>query len=224
MCIVTILIAPDDSLLYAGSTSLFVCVAKGTPNPNITWWRDDMQLLPDDRIKITMETNNINNITYITSILQICDAHYIYDTGEYMCIAEVPMLITNASFEVFVQAQVPVIETVSANQMIGVGTEIALECSVSGSPLPVIYWLRDGIPAQGTVTVTTVDVKRVNSTIELGRVNISATYTCLAVNELGETNATVIITVQCMLCSIHIVYLKTEHHGVLCYVYFVSGM
>ena len=203
ICVVTIVIVPNDSLIYAGSTNSFVCVAVGTPDPSITWWRNDIQLFSDDRINITMETDDINNITYITSILQISNAHHIYDTGEYMCVAEVPMLNDSASFMVFVRAQIPVIESVSPDQMISVDTNVTLECSASGSPIPLIHWLRDGTLAQGMVTETMIDLKTVNSTIELGNVNTSANYTCLAVNELAEASATIIITVQSMFFIIH---------------------
>ena len=191
----SIVVAPGDAIIYAGMTSFFVCAAIGVPEPNITWWMDDSQVIPDDRINITTVAKNTDSFIRVISILQICDADYVQDSGDYRCIAEVPRLIDTAEFIIFVQAQSPLIEYVSPNQTVTEGTEVTLECVVSGAPLPIISWTSNDVEVEGIVNTTVMGGNRVSSVIELGPVTTSANYTCMAVNELGEYTAVVSITV-----------------------------
>ena len=194
---VTIVIAPEEENdVFAGTTNIFTCVATGIPNPSITWWKDGTQVLSDDRIDITMTTQEIDGVIFVTSILQICNITIAND-GNYQCVAEVPRLTDTADFNIYVQSQVPVIEAISPDLTVVTGTAVTLECSASGAPLPTISWFKDEIEAEGNVTVIIVNTDTVNSTIELGPVNTSAEYTCQAVNNLGVDNAIIVITVQC---------------------------
>ena len=197
------MIAPVDTVIYAGTTSSFVCAAIGRPEPSITWWIDGLQVMPDDRITITTVADNTDSFTHVISTLQICDAHYVQDMGDYRCIAKVPQLNDSAEFTIFVQAQSPLIEYVSPDQTITEGTEVTLECAVSGVPLPIISWTSNGAAVEGIVNVTTMGGNEVSSIIELGPVTASENYTCTAVNELGEFAAVVSITVTCTYSIMH---------------------
>ena len=192
------MIAPEETnVIAAGTTNIFTCVAMGIPNPTITWWKDGAQVLTEDNISINVTILEIEGVVFVQSNLQICKIGD-ESTGEYQCVAEVPRLIDTADFVIFVQSRFPVIDYISPNMTIVTGTPVTLECIASGAPLPTITWFLDDIEAEGSVNVTIMEETQVNSTIELGPVDVSGVYTCEAESGLGVASAEVVITVQCM--------------------------
>ena len=205
---VSIVIISDSTDIYAGATGLFVCVATGVPDPTLTWRLNSSELIASERIKITDEVEVIDNVTFVRSILEICDADYFTDFGEYMCTAEVPGLSDTASFNLTVVTQAPEFSIELANLTVVNGTEVVLECQAFGAPRPTITWLVNESPAPSEADITSAEegIKTVNSTFDLGPVTASAVYTCVAENEFGVSMTSATITVQCK----HIIHSSTS--------------
>lgn len=85
------LVDPEPRIIK-GQTATLDCPVYGIPFPNITWFRDGLDLLTSDhRIKV------IDNGLQL-QILSAMEA----DTGKYMCVAENPAGVDRAHFNFMV--------------------------------------------------------------------------------------------------------------------------
>ena len=201
---VSIVMISNNTQLYAGGSGLFTCVATGTPDPYITWQVNGEDLLESDRIKVTVQFEESGGVTFVKSILEVCDAQT-RDAAEYVCVAEVPRLNDTASFNLDVLTMAPTIEIPPADRTIVNGTVIGLECQATGAPRPSIVWTVDGDVIESGVQMVSMSVITVYSTVFLGAVTASADYVCNATNDLGSDSATASVTVQCMcVCVLHL--------------------
>ena len=196
---VTIVIAPSDEVVYAGVTSLFTCIATGIPDPAFSWLLENTAIAEGDRHNITTVTEVIEGVTFVTSVLQICEINF-SDEGTYRCVADVPGLSDSASFEISIQDVGATIEVPPMNVTVVRGTEVTLVCGAMGAPLPTVTWTQNmGVMAAGNVTNTVFDIISVNSTLELGPVEETATYICAVDNgSVGGDTADAVVTVQSM--------------------------
>ena len=195
---VTIVIAPSDQVVYPGVTSLFTCVATGIPDPAFSWLLENTTIAEGDRHNITMVTEVIEGVTFVTSVLQICEINF-SDEGTYRCVADVPGLSDSFSFEISIQDVGATIEVPPMNVTVVRGTEVTLVCGAMGAPLPTVTWTQNmGVMAAGNVTNTVFDIISVNSTLELGPVEETATYICAVDNPVGGDTAAAVVTVQSM--------------------------
>ncbi|CAI8042984.1 Hemicentin-1 [Geodia barretti] len=133
---VTIVIAPSDEVVSAGVTSLFTCVATGIPDPAFSWLLENTAIAEGDRHNITTVTEVIEGVTFVTSVLQICEINF-SDEGTYRCVADVPGLSDSASFEISIQDVGATIEVPPMNVTVVRGTEVTLVCGAMGAPLPL---------------------------------------------------------------------------------------
>ena len=84
---VKIIVHPDTVVKAdVGDTKVFMCVVYGMPLPHITWNQHGVELSNDSHITITEELEHQNGITYVKSVLEICDTQST-DSGEYSCTA-----------------------------------------------------------------------------------------------------------------------------------------
>lgn len=85
------------------------------------------------------------------------------------------------------------------------GADLNLTCVAVGSPMPFVKW------RQGTVDLTPDDNIPVGRNIlVLPNILNSANYTCIAVSQLGQIEATAVVKVQCK-CSY--IYFAISHHS-----------
>lgn len=111
------------------------CTADGYPKPEISWVRENNELLPS------------GGHIYNGSILKITDVAK-QDRGLYYCIADnhiEPADKRSVNFEVEFPPKIFVSRPKVA-QALGYDTE--LECRVEGFPVPSIIWLKNGTPLQ----------------------------------------------------------------------------
>ena len=150
--------APTDANLLAGSTALFTCVATGIPDPAFSWFRGNSEITVDDRHNITMTTEVVEDVTFVTSVLKICELDYITDVATFTCVATVPRFTDSASFELDVRAIHAAIITGPTDITVVIGTEVSLMCQADGAPLPSFSWTLGGAAAEGEITETVVGV------------------------------------------------------------------
>ncbi|KAL2092656.1 hypothetical protein ACEWY4_012454 [Coilia grayii] len=116
-----------------GSTVSLRCEARGTPEPDVTWYRNGLQLAPGNGLKIERHHLDIQEI-------QVADG------GLYTCKVSNVAGHVDRTFRVTVHVP-PVVEgppEESVTQTLG--THATLLCEATGVPVPSITWLKDGSP------------------------------------------------------------------------------
>ncbi|XP_048517452.1 neurotrimin isoform X3 [Dendroctonus ponderosae] len=190
-------VVPPDILDYPTSTDMVVregsnvslqCAAAGSPEPTITWRRENGELMATSHeVEVSYFEGPVFNITKVNRL----------QMGPYLCIASngVPpsvskriMLIIHFAPMIWIQ-----------NQLVGAveGHQESLECHSEAFPKSINYWTKfDGrIISQGTkYEPTFVDnTYKVFMKLTIKNVSISdfGTYKCIAKNSLGETDGAI---------------------------------
>ena len=91
-------VVPEDVVVSSPETATFTCSAEGKPTPVITWWRNEVQLMPGDRITIT--ESSPEELTSASEL--ILSSTQVTDAGTYFCVA------TNAVNSITAQATLTV--------------------------------------------------------------------------------------------------------------------
>ncbi|GJQ77107.1 hypothetical protein Trydic_g23676 [Trypoxylus dichotomus] len=192
----TVVVAPDI-LDYATSTDMIVregsnvnlkCVARGSPEPSITWKREGGDLI---RLPTGEEVASVNGSTLNISRVNR------RQMGPYLCIASngVPpsvskriMLIIHFPPMIWIQ-----------NQMVGAyeGQQVVLECHSEAFPKPINYWTTDTgeiVPESDKYELVTLEsnYKIIMKLLikSLTQTDFGA-YKCVSKNSLGDTDASI---------------------------------
>ena len=79
------------------------------------------------------------------------------------------------------------------------GNNVSLSCPVSSNPLPVIQWFKDGVPISSSLSPSSYSLDDDNMTLLLFTPPPSrSSYTCRAVNSLGNDSSTLILSIEGM--------------------------
>lgn len=200
---VAIINISNNTEIDAGTTATFVCVASGTPTPGIIWLKENIPLDVDGRINITENAYNQNDITLVSSVLEIHDTQS-GDTGTYTCLASVSELEVTASFNLTVITASALITEPPNNETVRAGDNVTLTCIATGIPLPSITWLvlsQDSEEVMNTSSTlistsefTEDGITSVRSTLLITSVQTSLSYSCVASNDYGTDITTAYIT------------------------------
>ncbi|GMT09123.1 hypothetical protein PFISCL1PPCAC_420 [Pristionchus fissidentatus] len=172
------------------------------PAPGVQW----------DRAGMVLETGNKYSI-YNDGDFYYLEVHHVtrYDAGFYNCTAENDDGMATCTSEVVVdmpkdaskrRSRRPPKSPEWSEVLPGViklsaGDPLSVECSVSGHPLPSVSWLRNGAsltPQRGRHTIS-YDGECATLKISTLEEADEGKYTCVAVNEHGETNCQLQLTV-----------------------------
>lgn len=175
-----------DMVVREGSNVSLRCAASGSPSPNITWKRENGELIPlRNSAEVTSVEGPVLNITRVNRM----------HMGPYLCIASngVPpsvskriMLIVNFPPMIWIQ-----------NQLIGAyeGQQLTLECHSEAYPKSINYWAKGEIIAQGTKYEPSLsnNAYKVHMKLVIKSVTKSdyGAYKCISKNSLGETDGTI---------------------------------
>ncbi|CAM1303024.1 Uncharacterised protein g3441 [Pycnogonum litorale] len=124
-------------ILQPGPTVELLCSATGTPKPSITWSRFGHTITSNKKYEI--RPTIINGI--VTSKLVIKNIRS-KDGGEYTCTASNEMSTQSHTDRLKVFG-IPVIQPMD-NVTVAAGEDVMIRCYVTGYPLKVIKWRRDG--------------------------------------------------------------------------------
>lgn len=178
----------SDTEVREGNDVSLRCVANGSPDPEITWRREDNQEITIEKKKVTTLKGPYLNVSNVARL----------QMGAYLCIASNGVqpsvskrIVLNVNFAPMVW--IP-------NQLVGapVNTDVSLDCNLESFPPSVTYWNRDG----GTMVLTNDKYNSEILTTVLYKVTLRLTirnlkpedfgsYTCVAKNSLGETEGTI---------------------------------
>uniref|UniRef100_A0A8C2JNJ2 Protein tyrosine kinase 7a n=1 Tax=Cyprinus carpio TaxID=7962 RepID=A0A8C2JNJ2_CYPCA len=184
---------PADSQLEEGRAGYLHCHTRGTPEPEVTWYRNMQPISAEDvRFKLFPNgTLRINNVE-------------VYDGHLYSCESKTEAGKLNAQARVYVLERLKFTPTPQAYQCLELNKEGHLQCSAKGRQTPTVRWIRtDGSDVP-------VWVEQKGGTLHFSTVTRAdaGNYTCLASNsQQGEIRAVVQLTV-----AVYVVFkLKPEN-------------
>ncbi|XP_035392059.1 hemicentin-1 [Electrophorus electricus] len=165
-----------------GSSVTFRCEAGGVPEPEVTWYRNGLQLSDGSGLQIGPQQLRIVQVQ-------------VSDGGIYTCEVSNPAGQLNRTFRLKVHVppvmEGPLHESLSDK----LGSHVSLVCDTTGIPAPQISWLKDGT-AIGSTGRSQEEVQ--GHRLELGPLQMShaGTYTCVAENSEGRSQKDFSLTVQ----------------------------
>ncbi|KAG7307200.1 hypothetical protein JYU34_007353 [Plutella xylostella] len=170
---------PTNVTVKTGETVTLNCAATGDPPPEISWKKDGGNDFPAARER-RMNVMPTDHLFFIVNAKTT-------DMGIYSCAAKNPAgtIIANATLTVLEE---PSFIRVMENKEVTIGGSVVFQCMSSGSPKPVLKWLKDG----ATIIATerhyfTADDQLL---IIVGAESKDAgTYECEITNELGTKKA-----------------------------------
>ncbi|XP_036359348.1 roundabout homolog 2 isoform X7 [Octopus sinensis] len=183
-------ISPTSKMIGLGRTLSLQCGANGSPIPAIYWRKGIEQDLMFPNRDLGRFSVDVNGTLHIRQVR-------FEDAGEYTCHAYNAAGSKDKKVHITVREldpeipdddmrPPPIINMGPQNQTLQAKTDAVLPCQAHGDPMPTIQWLRNGRPLQmnnprlmllGTGSLKISDL----------HFSDTATYTCRAVSETGET-------------------------------------
>ncbi|XP_061239478.1 hemicentin-1 isoform X3 [Bos javanicus] len=174
---------PEEVTVLVNKSVLMECSSSGSPTPRSSWQKDGQPLLEDERHKFLSSGR----------ILQVLNSQ-ITDIGRYVCVAENTAGSAKKYFNFNVHVPPSVIGPNPENLTVVVNNFISLTCEVSGFPPPDLSWLKNEQPIKPNTNALIVPGGR---TLQIIRAKVSdgGEYTCVAINQAGESKKKVSLTV-----------------------------
>lgn len=170
---------PTNVTVKTGETAPLNCAATGDPPPEISWKKDGGNDFPAARER-RMEVMPTDHVFFIIDAKTS-------DMGVYSCAAK------NAAGTIIANATLTVLEEPSfvnklQNLEVTVGGSVVLLCLISGSPKPVLKWLKDGSSIAPTDRHYLAGQDQLLVIIR-AESNDAGRYECEITNELGTKKA-----------------------------------
>ncbi|KAM9743449.1 hemicentin-1 [Menidia menidia] len=175
--------ADSDSVTpQVGSSVTLQCVAHGVPEPEVTWYKNGLQLAAGNGLKIDRHQLEIIGVQTADGGIYTCKVTNVAGQVDrtFRLTVHVPPVLDGPLWE-------------SINYTLG--SHVALLCEATGVPVPSITWLKDGTPIESSLQWQwSVRGNR----LELGPLSLShaGKYTCVAKNSEGQIQKEYTLTVQ----------------------------
>ncbi|XP_073462313.1 palladin isoform X1 [Aquarana catesbeiana] len=131
--------APGDLIVQEGKLCRMDCKVSGLPTPDLSWQLNDRPVRPDNNHKMLVRENGVHSL--------IIEPVTSRDAGIYTCVASNRAGQNSFSLELIVAARdahkPPVFLEKLQNTGVAEGYPVRLECRVSGSPPPQIFWKKE---------------------------------------------------------------------------------
>uniref|UniRef100_A0A8C1TNH4 protein-tyrosine-phosphatase n=1 Tax=Cyprinus carpio TaxID=7962 RepID=A0A8C1TNH4_CYPCA len=181
---------PQLKVVERSRTATMLCAASGTPDPEITWFKD---FLPIDTYTHGRIKQLRSGGTPIRGALQI-DQSEETDQGKYECVAtnsEGTRYSAPANLYVRVRRIPPRFSVPPMDYEIMPGGSVNISCQAVGVPMPYVKWML------GSEDLTPEDDMPIGrNVLELTDVSQSVNYTCVAMSTLGVIETIAQITVK----------------------------
>ncbi|XP_073667498.1 hemicentin-1 isoform X2 [Paramisgurnus dabryanus] len=155
----------------------FPCPAKGTPEPVIKWFRNGQELTGNEPGVTIMEDGTLLILASISPL----------DNGEYTCMAVNDAGTTEKKYQLKVNVPPDIRDSgLASNVSVAMNQPTNLVCDVTGTPVPVITWYKDGVVVASS---SSVQILQKGKTVRLLKAAVSdaGRYTCKAINIAGST-------------------------------------
>ncbi|XP_066598053.1 cell adhesion molecule Dscam2-like isoform X1 [Prorops nasuta] len=165
-----------------GETIVLSCISQGIPPPMYLWFRES--------VSGTAMITNTERVHAKAGVLILQSARA-EDAGRYVCHAN------NTAGSERVELEVSIISSLSihlAPQQVTVdlGKDAEFQCSVTGQPLPVISWAKDGLPVREGSSSRSKIIGIGGSTLHISSIvrDDKGMYQCFAKNDYEMVQAT----------------------------------
>ncbi|KAK6167247.1 hypothetical protein SNE40_021325 [Patella caerulea] len=193
---------PREQNFVVGQTINVTCVAEGYPKPTFTWMRRNQLVIPNDRYIVKKGFLLIKNIER-------------EDQGDFECLAR-----NSAGHDTAIARlsyiEAPRIQQYKKRLLVAKGDKATLFCDADGIPPPNVTWYRgDRMVQTAYDSVVTRDGKLVMNNVQ--RLD-SGEYKCVASNEAGMDNATVLLEIgspPTIVATSRTVGIEIQKNGVL---------
>ncbi|XP_013862624.1 hemicentin-1 isoform X1 [Austrofundulus limnaeus] len=172
----------DTVTPHVGKSVILSCEAQGVPEPEVTWYKNGLQLASGNRLRIDRHQLEIMGIQTT-------------DGGTYTCKVSNVAGQVDRTFRLMIHVLPKLDGPLREILNYTLGTHVALVCEATGVPVPSITWLKDGTPIESSLQWQwSVRGNR----LELGPLGLShaGTYTCVAKNSEGQTQKDYTLVVQ----------------------------
>ncbi|XP_072488821.1 hemicentin-2 isoform X7 [Notamacropus eugenii] len=175
----------NKAVLENTSVSL-ECLASGVPTPRISWYRGRQPISPKPGVMVLADGR----------VLRIKRAQ-LSDAGSYRCVASNVAGSSELKFGLRVNVPPRITLAPSLPGSVLLNEPVRLMCNATGAPKPTLMWLKDGNPvsATGTSGLQIFPGGHV-LTLASSRATDSGTYSCVAVNAVGEDRRDVTLQVH----------------------------
>ncbi|XP_062306109.1 palladin [Osmerus eperlanus] len=131
--------APGDLIVQEGKLCRMDCKVSGLPTPDLIWQLNGQTIRPDSAHKMLVRENGVHSLV-IESVTS-------RDAGIYTCIASNRAGQNSFNLELIVAAKemhkAPTFIEKLQNTGVSEGYPVRMECRVSGTPYPQIFWKRE---------------------------------------------------------------------------------
>uniref|UniRef100_A0A8C0DZX9 Hemicentin-2 n=1 Tax=Balaenoptera musculus TaxID=9771 RepID=A0A8C0DZX9_BALMU len=162
------------------------CLASGVPPPDISWFKGHQPVSAQKGVTVSADGR----------VLLIERAQF-SDAGIYRCVASNVAGSTELQYGLRVNVPPHITLPPSLPGPVLLHTPVRLTCNATGAPSPMLMWLKDGNPVStaGTSGLQVFPGGRV-LTLASARASDSGSYSCVAVNAVGEDRRDVILHVH----------------------------
>ncbi|XP_071373120.1 hemicentin-1, partial [Centroberyx affinis] len=179
-------VALSEILIGLGETTVMACSASGTPQPEIWWYKGDLQLHPSSFIDVDV----------LGGTLTIKETQDV-DAGDYTCVAVNPAGRSSGQISLDVGAA-PKFTREPSDVAADIGSNVTLPCLAQGHPEPQVSWRKEDGSALFSRPHTRSAVTQSRGELHITNlwVEDEAVYVCEAHNHFGriQTQARVTVT------------------------------
>ncbi|OAD58515.1 Muscle M-line assembly protein unc-89 [Eufriesea mexicana] len=184
-----------DATVQEGEKFTFQCNLIGQPTPEIVWFKDGISIL--------------NNPDYLTTYVHgICtltiEETFAEDSAKYTCrafniagSAETSATLTVKETAPEEQPNPPVFIKELVPSVASEGSSYRMDCIVEGNPLPTVQWFKNDVNIDNSPDyIITYNNGEAVLKFEEVFLEDKATYTCKAVNRLGQASTSAFLNVK----------------------------
>lgn len=181
---------------YHGDLMKLKAKVSGNPLPEIKWYKDNEELIPDERLDMKLMPDG-------TAELEIVSADSVRDGGLYKMVAANPTGQSTTQTTVEVKRYKPKLATIEEGLPSSVtavqGQPFKLSGKVSGHPKPEVKWLKDGrLIHPGSANISHLPDGTVSLEIKSARTEDAGRYTLSVLNELGENESDTAVEIEAL--------------------------
>ncbi|CAF1491714.1 unnamed protein product, partial [Adineta ricciae] len=126
---------PADATVNVEQPVVLECTFSGLPKPEVTWFRDNVPIVADQRITMREDKPNVHSLQIAQSQLD--------DKGTYICKAKNRFGEIDAKMNLIVNSIKPVITRDLTDQLsVEKGNILELQVEITGTPQPQVKWFK----------------------------------------------------------------------------------
>ncbi|GLV33689.1 Peroxidasin [Carabus blaptoides fortunei] len=178
---------PENLRIKTGARAVLECLAVGSPNPTITWYKSDRPIRVGGRIQIEADNSRliINDVKESDSGLYVCQARNILGFREVSADIDVKRAVENPPRFIYQPYDIAAYPK----------TTIELPCRAEGDPEPDIQWRKDGTRLERNPAKYRISGSGSLYISDLAEED-SGRYECTAINEYGRATANGLVTLK----------------------------